>query len=87
MQRAQQLAESATLFLVIGSFACGVAGAGFPLVAKRNGARLAIVNRIPPSSMRSLIWSCVAIGAGAGALHCSLIRIPAYAQRRLCNFI
>jgi len=62
MQRAQQLAESCDLFLVIGSSLVVWPAAGFPLVAKTHGARLAIVTGIPPSSMRSLIWSCLRIG-------------------------
>lgn len=47
MQRAQELAESCDLFLVIGSSLVVWPAAGFPLVAKRNGARLAIINRDP----------------------------------------
>jgi NAD-dependent deacetylase len=45
MRRAQELAESCDLFLVIGSSLVVWPAAGFPLVAKRNGARLVIVNR------------------------------------------
>jgi NAD-dependent deacetylase len=47
MRRAQELAESCDLFLVIGSSLVVWPAAGFPLVAKRNGARLAIINRDP----------------------------------------
>ena len=47
MQRAQQLAQTCDLFLVIGSSLVVWPAAGFPLVAKRNGARLAIINRDP----------------------------------------
>jgi len=35
------------LFLVLGSSLVVYPAAGFPLIAKRNGARLAIVNREP----------------------------------------
>ncbi len=47
MRRAQELAQSCDLFLVIGSSLVVWPAAGFPLVAKRSGARLAIVNREP----------------------------------------
>jgi NAD-dependent deacetylase len=45
MQRAQVLAQSCDLFLAIGSSLVVWPAAGFPLVAKRNGARLVIINR------------------------------------------
>ena len=45
MRRAQELTEACDLFLVIGSSLVVWPAAGFPLMAKRNGARLAIVNR------------------------------------------
>jgi NAD-dependent deacetylase len=47
MQRAQELAQSCDLFLAIGSSLVVWPAAGFPLMAKRNGARLVIVNREP----------------------------------------
>jgi NAD-dependent deacetylase len=47
MQRAQELALSCDLFLAIGSSLVVWPAAGFPLLAKRNGARLVIVNREP----------------------------------------
>jgi NAD-dependent deacetylase len=47
MRRAQQLAESCDLFLVVGSSLVVWPAAGFPLIAKRNGACLAIINRDP----------------------------------------
>ena len=47
MRRAQELAESCDLFIAIGSSLVVWPAAGFPLVAKRNGARLVIVNRDP----------------------------------------
>lgn len=47
MQRAQDLAHSSDLFLAIGSSLVVWPAAGFPLVAKRNGARLVIINREP----------------------------------------
>src|SRR5581483_6036540 len=47
MRRARELAESGDLFLAIGSSLVVWPAAGFPLMAKRNGARLVIVNREP----------------------------------------
>ena len=47
MRRAQELAQSCDLFLAIGSSLVVWPAAGFPLMAKRNGARLVIVNREP----------------------------------------
>jgi len=47
MQRAQGLAQSCDLFLAIGSSLVVWPAAGFPLMAKRSGARLVIVNREP----------------------------------------
>jgi NAD-dependent deacetylase len=45
MQRAQDLARSCDLFLAIGSSLVVWPAAGFPLMAKRHGARLVIINR------------------------------------------
>ncbi len=47
MQRAEALALSCDLFLAIGSSLVVWPAAGFPLLAKRNGAQLVIVNREP----------------------------------------
>ena len=47
MQRAQDLALSCDLFLAIGSSLVVWPAAGFPLMAKRNGAKLIIINREP----------------------------------------
>ena len=47
MQRAEQLARDCDLFLVIGSSLVVWPAAGFPLMAKRGGAALAIINREP----------------------------------------
>jgi NAD-dependent protein deacetylase/lipoamidase len=47
MRRAQELTQSCDLFLAIGSSLVVWPAAGFPLMAKRNGARLVIVNREP----------------------------------------
>jgi len=47
MQRAQSLAVGCDLFLAIGSSLVVWPAAGFPLLAKRNGARLVIINREP----------------------------------------
>ena len=45
MRRADELTRSCDLFLAIGSSLVVWPAAGFPLIAKRNGARLAIINR------------------------------------------
>ena len=45
MQRAQERAMACDLFLAIGSSLVVWPAAGFPLLAKRNGARLVIINR------------------------------------------
>jgi len=47
MRRAEELTRSCYLFLAIGSSLVVWPAAGFPLMAKRNGAALAIVNREP----------------------------------------
>ena len=47
MARARTAALAADLFLVLGSSLVVYPAAGFPLLAKRNGARLVIVNREP----------------------------------------
>lgn len=47
MQRAQEASLACDLFLVLGSSLVVYPAAGFPIMAKRNGARLAIVNREP----------------------------------------
>jgi NAD-dependent deacetylase len=47
MRRAEELTVSCDLYLVVGSSLVVWPAAGFPLMAKRNGARLAIVNREP----------------------------------------
>ena len=47
MRRAEELALACDLFLAVGSSLVVWPAAGFPLLAKRNGARLAIINREP----------------------------------------
>ena len=47
MQRAEAETLACDLFIVLGSSLVVYPAAGFPLLAKRNGARLAIVNREP----------------------------------------
>src|SRR5579884_3750972 len=47
MERAEQLTLRCDLFLAIGSSLVVWPAAGFPLKARRNGARLAIINREP----------------------------------------
>jgi NAD-dependent deacetylase len=45
MRRAQDLAEASDLFVAIGSSLVVWPAAGIPLLAKRNGARLVVINR------------------------------------------
>jgi len=45
MRRAEEMTLSCDLFLAIGSSLVVWPAAGFPLMAKRNGARLVILNR------------------------------------------
>jgi NAD-dependent deacetylase len=47
MQRASDLSQACDLFLAIGSSLSVMPAAGFPLLAKRHGARLIIINREP----------------------------------------
>lgn len=47
MERAERAARTCDFFVVLGSSLVVYPAAGFPLLAKRNGARLAIVNREP----------------------------------------
>ena len=47
MRRAEELTLDCDLFVAIGSSLVVWPAAGFPLLAKRNGARLAIINREP----------------------------------------
>src|SRR5690349_2472421 len=47
MERAEELTLACDLFLAIGSSLVVWPAAGFPLMAKRNGARLVILNREP----------------------------------------
>ena len=47
MQRASDLSAACDLFLAIGSSLSVMPAAGFPLLAKRHGARLIIINREP----------------------------------------
>ena len=45
MRRAEELTLACDLFLAIGSSLVVWPAAGFPVMAKRNGARLVIINR------------------------------------------
>lgn len=47
MERAQEETLACDLFLVLGSSLVVYPAAGFPVLAKQNGAQLAIVNREP----------------------------------------
>lgn len=47
MRRSEELTASCDLFMAIGSSLVVWPAAGFPLMAKRNGARLVIINREP----------------------------------------
>ena len=47
MQRAQRWSEQAEIFIVVGSSLQVQPAATFPVIAKRSGALLAIINRDP----------------------------------------
>jgi NAD-dependent deacetylase len=47
MERAERATRACDLFLVLGSSLVVYPAAGFPLMAKRHGAKLAIMNREP----------------------------------------
>jgi NAD-dependent deacetylase len=47
MQRAEEATRAADLFIVLGSSLVVYPAAGFPQLAKHNGAKLVIVNREP----------------------------------------
>ena len=47
MERAREVTLAADLFIVLGSSLVVYPAAGFPILAKRNGSRLVIVNREP----------------------------------------
>jgi NAD-dependent deacetylase len=65
MARAEAESLASDLFVVLGSSLSVYPAAGFPLVAKRNGARLAIVNREPTDQDGS---ADVVIHEGIGAV-------------------
>ena len=75
MQRAEELTASCDLFLAIGSSLVVWPAAGFPLMAKRNGAALVIINR-EPTEFDEIADLVVRddIGDVLGALHRALIR-------------
>jgi NAD-dependent deacetylase len=52
MRRAEEETLASDLFLVLGSSLVVYPAAGFPLKAKRNGAKLVIVNREPTEQDR-----------------------------------
>ncbi len=52
MRRAEEAALDCDLFLVLGSSLVVFPAAGFPLIAKQNGAKLVIVNREPTEQDR-----------------------------------
>jgi NAD-dependent deacetylase len=47
MRRAREVTLACDLFIAIGSSLVVYPAAGFPILAKRNGAALAIINREP----------------------------------------
>ncbi|MGA0596314.1 SIR2 family NAD-dependent protein deacylase [Enterovirga sp. CN4-39] len=65
MQRARELTLGCDLFLAIGSSLVVYPAAGFPVLAKRNGARLVILNR-EPTDLDSL--ADLVIGAEIGTV-------------------
>ena len=64
MRRARELSLGCDLFLAIGSSLTVYPAAGFPILAKRNGARLVIVNR-DPTDLDGL--ADLVVGGGIGA--------------------
>jgi NAD-dependent deacetylase len=64
MQRAHEETMACDLFIVLGSSLSVFPAADFPLRAKRNGARLAIVNR-DPTEMDPLADLVIHAGIGA----------------------
>jgi NAD-dependent deacetylase len=71
MQRAQQETMAADLFIVLGSSLVVYPAAGFPQIAKENGARLVIVNReeTPLDRIADLVLHlpiCDTMGEAAG---------------------
>ena len=68
MARAEAATQACDLFLVLGSSLVVQPAAGFPLLAKRRGARLAIVNREPtPLDREADLMVHEPIGATLGA--------------------
>ena len=63
MARAEEETLACDLFLVLGSSLVVYPAAGFPLLAKRNGARLAIVNREPTEQDD---WADLVVNADIG---------------------
>lgn len=64
MRRAQALAESCDLFLAIGSSLVVQPAASFPALARRNGARLVILNR-DPTPLDPLADMCLRVDIGS----------------------
>ncbi len=69
MQRAEQVSTACDLFIAIGSSLVVYPAAGFPVIAKQSGAKLAIINRDPTELDRyaDLVINAE-IGATFGAL-------------------
>jgi NAD-dependent deacetylase len=65
MTRAEAASLACDLFLVLGSSLVVYPAAGFPLLAKRNGANLAIVNREPTDQDR---YADLVLHEGIGAV-------------------
>ena len=80
MQRAQDATLACDLFLVAGSSLVVYPAAGFPLLAKRMGARLVILNRTPTDQDE---YADLVIRSGIGAtLTAALTRFGAIRVRR-----
>jgi NAD-dependent deacetylase len=80
MRRAQELAAACDLFIAIGSSLVVWPAAGVPLLAKRRGARLVILNREPTefdgiadlvlhADIGTVLASCVGADASAADVH------------------
>jgi NAD-dependent protein deacetylase/lipoamidase len=72
MERAEEETLACDLFLVLGSSLVVYPAAGFPLLAKRNGAALAIVNREPTEQDP---YADVVVHDGIGPVMSKIVRI------------
>ena len=72
MRRAEEATLACDLFVAIGSSLQVYPAAGFPILAKRNGAKLAILNR-EPTDLDQI--ADIVINAEIGATLAPLVRL------------